>query len=261
MPGELGLVRQRIDRVVHHMQAVGHLLDHDRARAITDNPVQHRHAKLVAHRLRDNVRVGEGCLHLVNRREVGCDPHGELVGGDVRLPVNRAFGVFGKPGEVQAGNAQARVVSAIEIERVIVEHDRHADHGVRRRRVIEEGVGERKACGRHHHALAVARAPIEVARQIHVALAVAESDSRAHIASFRRICPSAPARIERTFLLCHRATASFEEQPGAPHRCHLVTKTPRRKQIELTEKPSAVDKNHRYVSRRRRRRRDREDSA
>ena len=27
MPGELGLVRQRIDQVVHHMQAVGHLLD------------------------------------------------------------------------------------------------------------------------------------------------------------------------------------------------------------------------------------------
>ena len=29
VPGELGLVRKRIDRVVHHMQAVGHLLDHD----------------------------------------------------------------------------------------------------------------------------------------------------------------------------------------------------------------------------------------
>ena len=231
MPGELGLVRQRIDRVVHHMQAVGHLLDHDRARAITDNPVQHRHAELVAHRLRNDVRVREGRLHFIDRREVRGHPNGELVGRDVRLPIDRSLGIFGEPGEVQAGNAQARVVSAIEIERVVVEHHRHADHGVRRRRIIEEGVGERKACGRHHHTLTVARAPIEVACQIHVAIAVAESDSRAHIASFREACPFAPARVGWTFLLCHCATASFEGQPGASHRCHLVTKTPRSQQI------------------------------
>ena len=210
MPGELGLVRQRIDRVVHHMQSVGHLLDHDRARAIADNPVQHRHAEPVAYRLRDDVRVGEGCLHLVNRREVGCDPHGELVGGDVRLPVNRAFGVFGESGEIQAGNAQPRVVSAIEIKRIVVEGHRHADHGVLRLRIGEEGIGERETLRSHHHALAVARAPIEVARQIHVALIVAEPDSRAHIASSRRICPFAPARIRRAFLLSHRVPASFE---------------------------------------------------
>ena len=242
MPGELGLVRQRIDRVVHHMQAVGHLLDHDRARAITDNPVQHRHAELVAHRLRNNVRVREGRLHFIDRREVRGHPNGELVGRDVRLPIDRPLGIFGEPGEVQAGNAQARVVSAIEVERVVVEHDRHTDHGVRGRRVIEEGVGEREARGRHHHALAVARVPIKVARQIHVALAVAESDSRAHIASFREAYPSAPARIGWAFLPCHRAPGSFQGQLEASHRCHLVTKTPRRKQIELTEKPSAVDK-------------------
>ena len=205
--------------------------------------MQHRHAELVAHRLRDDIRVRERRLHFIDRREVRRNPNRELISGDVCLPVNRALGIFGEPGEVQAGNAQARVVSAIEVERVVVEHDRHADHGVRRRRVIEKGVGERKARGRHHHALAVARVPIKVARQIHVALAVAESDSRAHIASFREAYPSAPARIGWAFLPCHRAPGSFQGQPRASHRCHSITKTPRRKQIELTENPSAVDKN------------------
>ena len=48
------------------------------------------------------------------------------------------FGPRQRPGPRSA-------VSAIEIERVVVEHHRHANHGVRRRRIIEEGVGERKA--------------------------------------------------------------------------------------------------------------------
>ena len=242
VPGELGLIRQRVDWVVHHMKTVSHLLDHDRARVVTHNPVQHRHAELVAHRLRDDIRVREGRLHFIDRREVRRNPNRELISGDVCLPVNRALGIFSEPGEVQAGNAQTRIVSAIEVERVVVEHDRHTDHGVRGRRVIEEGVGEREARGRHHHALAVARVPIKVARQIHVALAVAESDSRAHIASFREACPSAPARIGWAFLPFHRAPGTFKGQPRDSHRCHSVIKTPRRKQIELTEKPSAVDK-------------------
>lgn len=59
--------------------------------------MQHRHAELVAHRLRNDVRVREGRLHFIDRREVRRHPNGELVGRDVRLPIDRPLGIFGEP--------------------------------------------------------------------------------------------------------------------------------------------------------------------
>ena len=136
MEGKRGLVRQRVNGVVVHVHAVGHIFHYDAALCVGYYPVQKRCSQLLAYRLAYDGYVFQGRLHLAYAGEVRGDPFGELVGGNVGLAVYGCAFVLGVSGEVEACHGQPRIVSAVEEQRVALVGDAHANGCVRARRVV-----------------------------------------------------------------------------------------------------------------------------
>ena len=141
MPIERGLIGKNINRVVMNMQAVCHLLDHDAAVCITDNPVQIRNAQTLACRLSHDHRVRKRCLNFVDRREVRRYPKRKLIRANVRGTVLGRGRKLSIPRKIKTCNSKARVVSAIKEHGIALIVDAHANHGMVRRRVIQKHIG------------------------------------------------------------------------------------------------------------------------
>lgn len=183
VPVEPGLVREHVDVVLEHVQAVRRVLEHDRALRVGDDPVQHRAGVLLVDGPVDDHHVRQGRLHLVHARELRAHPQRELERGDVDRAVDRPGRVGRVAREVEPRDGQARVVAAVEVERGVLLHDAHADDRVLDRAHGTERRAWRVARGRHHDLLPVAARPVEVACQVHAALVVREPDPCAHRAA------------------------------------------------------------------------------
>ena len=165
------------------MQAVGHHLDHNAAPVVADNPVEQRYSQLLAGRLANDCRIVQRHLDLIDRRERRRHPQGKLVGRDIGLAINRALGILGIAGKVEARHRQARIVAAVEKHGIVLVIDAHADYRVCRCRVVDKRIRDVEPAGHHTNLLAVVKAPVEVAAQIHVARIIGKSNTRAHSAS------------------------------------------------------------------------------
>ena len=165
------------------MQAVSHHLDHDAALAVADNPMEQRHAQPLSGRFGDNHRVAQRGLDLIDRRERRCHPQGKLIGRDIGLAINRPLSILGIAGKVESRHGEARIVAAVEEHRVVLVIDAHTDHRVCRCRVVDKRIRNVKPARHHANLLAVVKAPVEVASQIHVAGIIGKSNTRAHSAS------------------------------------------------------------------------------
>ena len=165
------------------MQAISHHLDHNAALAIADNPVEQRHAQALAGRLGDNHRVAQRRLDLIDRRKRRHHPQGKLVGRDIGLALDRALGVLGIAGKIEAGNRQTRIVAAIEEHGVVLVINAHANHCMHSRRIVDKRIRNVKPARHNADLLAIAKAPVQVAAQIHVAGIIGKSNARAHSAS------------------------------------------------------------------------------
>ena len=183
MPREGGLIGKGVDRIVVYMQAVSHHLDHDAALAVADNPMEQRHAQPLSGRFGDNHRVAQRGLDLIDRRERRCHPQGKLIGRDIGLAVDRALGILGIAGKVEPRHSQTRIVTAIEKHGIVLVIDAHTDHRVCRRRIVDKRIRNVKPARHHANLLAVVKAPVEVAAQIHVARIIGKSNTRTHSAS------------------------------------------------------------------------------
>lgn len=126
MPRKLGLVCQRVDRVVVNVKAACRALDHDAARGVGDDPMQKRFG-LPRRDGRDELDVFEGPLDFVHGFEVSRHPKRELERGDVAGALDASMRELRAAGEVQARDGQSSLVRAVEIQRVAV-HDRADAH-------------------------------------------------------------------------------------------------------------------------------------
>ena len=183
MPREGGLIGKGVDRIVVYMQAIGHHLDHDATLAVADNPMEQRHAQAFARRFGHDRHVTQRHLNLIDRRKRRGDPQGKLVGRDIGLAVNRALGILGITREIETRHGEARIVAAVEEHRVVLVIDAHTDHRVCRCRVVDKRIRNVKPARHHANLLAVVKAPVEVAAQIHVAGIIGKSNARTHSAS------------------------------------------------------------------------------
>ena len=165
------------------MQAVSHHLDHDATLVVADNPMEQRHAQPLSRRFGDNHRIAQRSLDLVDRRERRCHPQGKLIGRDIGLAVDRVLGILGITREIETRHGEARIVAAVEEHRVVLVIDAHTDHRVCRCRVVDKRIRNVKSARHHANLLAVVKAPVEVAAQIHVARIIGKSNARAHSAS------------------------------------------------------------------------------
>ena len=180
MPREGRLVGQHVKAVVVHVHAVGLALDDDGLLRVTHDPVQLGHGVALVGGLgheRDLLKRG---AHLGHGGELRGDPQRELVDGQVHAALGRALGELGIAGEVQAAHGESRLVAAVEVARSAVHHDGSAHAGVLRLDGAEEGRRDARAAGRDHDPLAVGLAPIQIATEVHIALAVREADACAH---------------------------------------------------------------------------------
>ena len=183
MPREGGLIGKGVDRIVVYMQAVSHHLDHDATLAVADNPMEQRHAQPLSGRFGDNHRVAQRGLDLIDRRERRCHPQGKLIGRDIGLAVDRVLGILGITREIETRHGEARIVAAVEEHRVVLVIDAHTDYRVCRCRVVDKRIRNVKPARHHANLLAVVKAPVEVAAQIHVAGIIGKSNARTHSAS------------------------------------------------------------------------------
>ena len=183
MPREGGLIGKGVDRIVVYMQAVSHHLDHDAALAVADNPMEQRHAQPLSGRFGDNHRVAQRGLDLIDRRERRCHPQGKLIGRDIVLAVDRALGILGIAGKVEPRHSQTRIVTTVEKHGIVLVIDAHADYRVCRRRIVDKRIRNVEPARHHANLLAVVKAPVEVAAQIHVAGIIGKSNARTHSAS------------------------------------------------------------------------------
>ena len=183
MPREGRLVGKGVDRIVVYMQAISHHLDHDAALAVADNPMEQRHAQPLSCRFGNNHRVAQRGLDLIDRRERRCHPQGKLIGRDIGLSINRPHGILGITREIETRHGEARIVAAVEEHRVILVIDAHTDHRVCRCRVVDKRIRNVEPARHHANLLAVVKAPVEVAAQIHVTRIIGKSNARAHGAS------------------------------------------------------------------------------
>ena len=165
------------------MQAVSHHLDHDAALAVADNPMEQRHAQPLSGRFGDNHRVAQRGLDLIDRRERRCHPQGKLIGRDIGLSINRALGILGIAGKVEPRHSQTRIVTAIEKHGIVLVIDAHTDHRVCRCRVVDKRIRNVEPARHYANLLAVVKAPVEVAAQIHVTRIIGKSNARTHSAS------------------------------------------------------------------------------
>ena len=145
--------------------------------------MEQRHAQALAGRFGDNHRIAQCSLGLVDRRERRRHPQGKLVGRDIGLAINRPLGILGIAGKVEPRHSQARIVAAIEKHGIVLVIDTHTDYRMRRRRIVDKRVRDVEPAGHHANLLAVSKAPVEVAAQIHVAGIIGKSNARAHSAS------------------------------------------------------------------------------
>ena len=183
MPREGRLVGKGVDRVIVHMQAVGHHLDHNAALVVADNPVEQRYAQPLAGRLGNDCHIVQCGLDLIDRRERRRHPQGKLVGRNVGLALDRTLGILGIARKVEARHGEARIVATVEIHGVVLVVDAHADYRVCRRRIVDKRIRNVKPARHHADLLAVVKTPVEVAAQIHVARIIGKSNARAHSAS------------------------------------------------------------------------------
>ena len=172
MPRKAWLIGQHVGGVAHHLQAFGRGLHDDAAACVGDDPVQQGDGE-VAEALVHQRDVRQRCLHVVNVVEVRGDPQGELVRGHGCGSRARIVGEVGVAGEVQAGDGQAVLVRAVEVQRKPLRCDGHAQHRAMPR--VSGMVARRERDG-----LAVAVRPVQVAAEIQVSVRVGESNRRAH---------------------------------------------------------------------------------
>ena len=165
------------------MQAVGHHLNHNAALVVADNPMEQRHAQPLSGRFGDDHRIAQRSLDLIDRRERRCHPQGKLIGRDIGLAINRALGILGITREIETRHGEARIVATVEIHGVVLVVDAHANHRVRGRRVIHKRIWNVKPARHHADLLAIAKAPVQVATQIHMTGIIGKSNARAHSAS------------------------------------------------------------------------------
>ena len=172
MPCKTGLVCQYVGGVAHHLQPFGRGFHHDAAVRVGDDPVQQAYGE-VPQALVHQRDVRQRGLDVVDGVEVRGNPQGELVrchGGGVGTG---GIGEMGVAGKVQPGYGQAVFVGAVEVQRVAVRDDGHAQHGAM------PCVGGVVARG-ERDGFAVAIRPVQVAAKIQVAVRVGESNCRAH---------------------------------------------------------------------------------
>ena len=172
VPRKARLIGQHVGGVAHHLQAFGGRLHYDAAACVGDDPVQHADGE-VAETLVHQRDAGERRLDVVDVVEVRGDPQGELIRRDGRGSRAHIVGEVGVAGEVQAGDGQAVLVGAVEVQRIPLRCDGHAQHRAMPR--VRGMVARRERDG-----FAVAVRPIQVAAEIQVSVRVGESNRRAH---------------------------------------------------------------------------------
>ena len=149
------------------MQAVGHGLHRDAAGAISDEPVQLCRGQLGVKWDVHKVQLGQQGAYLVQIGALAQQPGDQFKHRDVVLSVRfrLAGGVAHK---VQPCNAQAFLVDSIVVERILLGHIGHTDHGVvgahlprptERERVVARGDG---------HLIPVRKFIIQVAAKVQV---------------------------------------------------------------------------------------------
>ena len=149
------------------MQAIGHGLHRDAAGAISDEPVQLCRGQLGVKWDVHKVQLGQQGAYLVQIGALAQQPGDQFKHRDVVLSVRfrLAGGVAHK---VQPCNAQAFLVDSIVVERILLGHIGHTDHGVvgahlprptERERVVARGDG---------HLIPVRKFIIQVAAKVQV---------------------------------------------------------------------------------------------
>ena len=172
VPRKARLIGKHVGGVAHHLQALGGGLHHDAAAGVGDDPVQHADGE-VAEALVHQRDVRQRRLDVVDLVEVRGDPQGEFVRCDCRGSRTGVVGEVCVAGEVQAGDGQAVLVGAVEVQRVPFRRDGHAQHRTMPR--VRGMVARRERDG-----FAIAVRPVQVAAEIQVSVRVGESNRRAH---------------------------------------------------------------------------------
>ena len=145
--------------------------------------MKQRHAQALAGRLANDCHIAQRGLNLIDRRKRRRHPQGKLVGRDIGLALDGTLGILGVAGKVKSRHGEARIVAAVEIHGVVLVVDAHANHRVRGRRVVHKRIRNVEPPRHNADLLAIAKAPVQVTTQIHVAGIIGKSNARAHSAS------------------------------------------------------------------------------
>ena len=129
MIAEGRIVGQNTDRIVINFQTALHLFQNDTFRFIADHPVQLCNGKIRRQRDIRNIQAGEDLPEFRNRSVKPQKVREQFIGAQIEfiLLSGIEMGVLGK---VQARDGQPLFIGRLRVERIVVLHGRHADHGV-----------------------------------------------------------------------------------------------------------------------------------
>ena len=177
LEGEGRLVGEHPHGVVIEVQAVRHRLGHKAAGPVGHDPVQGGEGELGAELELGGVDPAQQLPGLVRRGALAQHPGGQLEGGHVVLPADRGL-VDGAVGKVQRGHGQPGLVHRVVIQRVVLLHVGHADHGVMAGQGAGGPEGEGQAARGDGHRFVIG--PLQIQRAAEIVAAGAVGDGGAH---------------------------------------------------------------------------------